>query len=182
MLLAERAQQLEQHLVRRLETQVEAHALEQHVFQLQDRVAPAPILLILLIDQLRRVFLRDAHARHDQLLHLPTILFHLRRQEQARRSNAVVVHGGPAGGFVLEHAVAHEEAVQVHGGGGERDLREFKHDADLEDEVNAFGARFAFFGGGEAGQDGGRAEELVFREKPLRFGEEEELVGEGERA
>lgn len=72
--------------------------------------------------------------------------------------------------------MAHEEAVQVHRGGGEGDLRELEHDADLEDEIHAFAAGFALLLGGEAGEDGGREEEFGFSEEPLGFGEEEEFV------
>lgn len=74
--------------------------------------------------------------------------------------------------------MAHEEAVQVDGRGGEGDLREFEHDADLEDEVHALATGFAFLLGGEPCEDGGREEEFGFGEEPLGFGDEEELVGE----
>ena len=77
--------------------------------------------------------------------------------------------GLPGRGHV-DHAVAHEEAVQEDGGRGQGDLRQFEHDAYLQDEVHAFDAVFALFGGGESGEDGGREEELGFREEPLRFG------------
>lgn len=80
---------------------------------------------------------------------------------------------------IVDHAVAHEEAVQVDGRGGERDLGQLEHDADLEDEVHAFAAGFALILGGEAGEDGGCKEELGFGEEPLGFGDEEELIREG---
>ena len=60
----------------------------------------------------------------------------------------------------VDHAVAHEEPVQEHGRGRERDLGQFEHDAHLHDEIHPFGAVFPLFGGGETGEDGGR--ELEF--------------------
>ena len=68
--------------------------------------------------------------------------------------------------------------MQEHRRGRERDLRELEHDADLENEVDAFGTVFALGFGGEAFEDGGCAEELVFCEKPLGFGQEEDFAGE----
>lgn len=44
---------------------------------------------------------------------------------------------------VFDHGEAHEEAVQVDGGGGDGDLRQLEHDAGLPDEVDAFGAVLA---------------------------------------
>lgn len=75
--------------------------------------------------------------------------------------------------------MAHEEAMQEDGGGGECDLWELEHYTYLQDEVHAFAAGFALFLGGEACEDGGGEEELGFGEEPLGFGEEEEFIGKG---
>ena len=80
-------------------------------------------------------------------------------------------------GFGRDHRVAHEEAVQEHGGGGERDLRDSEHDAHLGDEVHAFAAIFALLAGGEASEDGGGAEKFFFGKDPLRLGGAKLLIG-----
>lgn len=74
--------------------------------------------------------------------------------------------------------MAHVETMQEYIGGGESDLRELEHDADLEDEVNAFTTVLTFLFRREAVEDGGCAEELQFGEEPLGFSEEEELAWE----
>ena len=71
----------------------------------------------------------------------------------------------------IDHGVTHIEAMKEDIGGRERDLWELEHDADLEDEIDAFAAVFALFLRGEAVKDRGRTEELLFGEEPLGFGE-----------
>ena len=73
--------------------------------------------------------------------------------------------------------MAHIKAMEKDIGGRERDLGELEHNADLEDEVDAFAAVLALFLRGEAVEDGGRAEELLFGEQPLGFGEKEDFAG-----
>ena len=63
--------------------------------------------------------------------------------------------------------MAHEEAVQENGGGGESDLRQLEHDTDLQYEIDALAAGLALLGWGEAREDGGREEELFLGEEPL---------------
>ena len=49
--------------------------------------------------------------------------------------------------------MAHIETVEEDGGRGEGDLRQLEHDADLEDEVDAFASVFAFLFRGKAVED-----------------------------
>jgi len=53
--------------------------------------------------------------------------------------------------------MAHVEAMQEYIGGSEGDLGELEHDADLEDEVDAFTTVLAFLFRREAIEDGGCA-------------------------
>lgn len=60
----------------------------------------------------------------------------------------------------INHAVAHEEAVEEDGRRGERDLGEFEHDADLEDEINTLAPIVPLFVGGQPIESGGSAKEF----------------------
>jgi hypothetical protein len=57
----------------------------------------------------------------------------------------------------IDHRMAHVEAMQEYIGGSEGDLGELEHDADLEDEVDAFTTVLAFLFRREAIEDGGCA-------------------------
>lgn len=81
----------------------------------------------------------------------------------------------------INHAVAHEEAVEEDGRRGERDLGEFEHDADLEDEIDALAPVVPLLVRGQAIESGGSAKEFWFGEKPLRLRQEEELVWQSGR-
>lgn len=60
----------------------------------------------------------------------------------------------------INHAVAHEEAVEEDGRRGERDLGEFEHDADLEDEINTLAPIVPLFVGGQPIESGWSAKEF----------------------
>lgn len=63
--------------VRLFELQVEAERLQQQILVVEDRVAPFPELLGLLVYLQVGLLLGHPAARHDQLAHAPDVLFDL---------------------------------------------------------------------------------------------------------
>ena len=72
---------------------------------------------------------------------------------EGRRRRAYVVVEADDGGFIGDHGMATEEAVEEDAGGGEGELGELEHDANLSDEVDAFAAVFALLLGSETVED-----------------------------
>lgn len=68
-------------LVRRFYCQVEAKALQQHIFVIDYGVSPSPKVLGLLVYEKVRVLLRDATAGNDDFLDLPAMLFNFSGEE-----------------------------------------------------------------------------------------------------
>lgn len=63
----------------------------------------------------------------------------------------------------------HQEALEEDAGGVNGQLLDLEHDADLQDEVQAFGAKVALRGEGEAVSYGGGVGDFCFGEEPLGF-------------
>lgn len=121
-----------------LQLQVKAERFEKQVLIVQDGISPFPELLGLFVHNQIRVLLRHPTACHHDLSHLPTILLHLGSEEERCRCDRIRVHSRPV--WQIDHAVSHEESVQVYTGRRERQLRQLQHDPHLCYEVDALAA------------------------------------------
>lgn len=68
--------------VRLFQLKIKTQSLKQQILMVQNGIPPFPELLRLLVHEHIGIFLPDATARYNKLLHLPDILLDLCRQKQ----------------------------------------------------------------------------------------------------
>lgn len=170
----EEAHEFVEETIRLFQLQVEAESLEKQILMMQNRVPPFPELLRLLVYEQVGLFLGDSATGDHDLSHPPNILLDLRCEKQRRGSYWIGVHARPL--RYIDHAVSHEEPVEVHGSGCDGKLGQFQHDAHLRNEIHALAPTSALRFELHAVQLGRCPRNLVIREKPLRLAREQDGV------
>lgn len=142
VLHAEVAEEIVQQAVRLFELEIKAQSFQEQILVVQNGIAPLPEFFRLLVNHQVGLFQRDPAACDNQLLHFPAVLFHFCREKKRGRGDRVRMDPLPL--REIDHAMAHEETVEVHARGAECELWQFQEDADLRDEVGALAAQHVF--------------------------------------